>query len=73
MKLSFLNYSTKEIFVSYQDGSREVPRNMNTRWFGKWLSSYYEFKGWKREDFKVGAVRKYRLLGIEEKENDVPF
>lgn len=60
-------YTTKEIYNDYNDGSREMPRNMNMNWFGRWLSNYFEYKGWKREDQNNGGVRKFRLPSIEVK------
>jgi hypothetical protein len=66
-------YTTKEVFNSFNDNSREVPKSMNTRWFGRWLSSYFEFKEWKREDVNNGGVRKFRLTNIEIKEDEIEF
>lgn len=66
-------YTTKEVFNSFNDGAREVPKNMNTRWFGRWLSSYFEFKEWKREDVNNGGIRKFRLTNIEVKEDEIEF
>jgi len=71
-------YKTKDIYSSFNDGTREIPRNMNIRWFGKWLSSYFEFKEWKREDVNNAGVRKFKLSGfgepIEKEElTEIPF
>ena len=68
-------YTTKEIYNSFNNGSREIPRNMSTRWFGRWLSSYIEFKEWKREDVNNGGVRKFKLIGIKDsgKNEDILF
>jgi hypothetical protein len=48
---------------------------MSTRWFGRWLSSYIEFKEWKREDVNNGGVRKFKLIGIKDsgKIDDIIF
>ena len=62
-------YTTKEVYQSFNDGSREVPKNMNNRWFGRWLSSYFEFMGWKREDVNNGGVRKFKIIGCGQKED----
>lgn len=62
-------YTTKEILQSYNDGTRELPRNMNVSWFGRWLGMYFDFKKWKREDTTYGGVRKFMILGAEEKED----
>lgn len=61
-------YATKEILQSYNDGSRELPRNMNVSWFGRWLGMYFDFKKWKREDTTNGGIRKFSVSGFEEKE-----
>lgn len=62
-------YATKEIMQSYNDGHRELPRNMNVSWFGRWLGAYFEFKQWKREDTTNGGVRKFCVLGFKDKED----
>lgn len=61
-------YTTKEIMQSYADGVREMPRNMNASWFGRWLGMYFDYKKWKREDTTNGGVRKFMILGANEKE-----
>jgi len=70
-------YTTKEIMQSYADGVREMPRNMNVSWFGRWLGTYFEFKQWKREDTTNGGIRKFSISGFESKEdesnNDLEF
>lgn len=67
-------YTTKEIMQSYNDGAREIPRNMNVSWFGRWLGTYFEFKNWKREDTTYGGVRKFMITNLEEKETeDIEF
>lgn len=69
-------YTTKEILQSYNDGTRELPRNMNVSWFGRWLGMYFDFKKWKREDTTYGGIRKFMILGAEEKEettNEIDF
>ena len=69
-------YTTKEIMQSYADGSREMPRNMNVSWFGRWLGTYFEFKQWKREDTTNGGIRKFSINGFiteVEDENDLAF
>jgi hypothetical protein len=63
-------YTTKEIMQSYNDGSREIPRNMNVSWFGRWLGMYFEYKNWKREDSTYNGVRKFMITGPEETEED---
>ena len=63
-------YATKEVMQSYNDGHRELPRNMNVSWFGRWLGAYFEFKGWKREDSTNGGIRKFSVSGFESKFND---
>lgn len=62
-------YATKEILQSYNDGSRELPRNMNVSWFGRWLGIYFDFKKWKREDTTNGGIRKFSVSGFEQKED----
>jgi len=68
-------YATKEIMQSYNDGHREMPRNMNVNWFGRWLGMYFEFKQWKREDTTNGGIRKFSVSGFLEKDdsNDIDF
>lgn len=69
-------YTTKEILQSYNDGSRELPRNMNISWFGRWLGMYFDFKKWKRDDTTYGGIRKFMILGADEKEettNEIDF
>ena len=63
-------YTTKEIMQSYNDGSREIPRNMNVSWFGRWLGMYFDYKQWRREDTTNGGVRKFSVSGFEEKEKE---
>ena len=43
--------------TSYNDGHRELPRNMNVSWFGRWLGTYFDFKQWKK-DTTNGGIRK---------------
>jgi len=72
-------YTTKEVYDSYKQQDRELPKNMNSRWFGRWLSSYFEYKAWKREDINTGGIRKFKITGLETKkesineESEVPF
>lgn len=69
-------YTTKEILQSYNDGSREIPKNMTVSWFGRWLGMYFDFKKWKRDDTTYGGIRKFSIIGAEEKEsidNDILF
>ncbi len=70
-------YTTKEIKDVYNDGHRELPRNMNVSWFGRWLGMYFDFKQWKREDTTNGGIRKFSVSGFEVKEdaddNDIEF
>jgi VirE N-terminal domain/Primase C terminal 1 (PriCT-1) len=63
-------YTTKEIKDTYNDGHRELPRNMNVSWFGRWLGMYFDFKQWKREDTTNGGIRKFSVSGFEIVEND---
>lgn len=63
-------YTTKEIMQSYADGTREVPRQMNISWFGRWLGMYFDYKQWKREDTTNGGIRKFSVSGFESKEDD---
>lgn len=69
-------YKTKEIMNKYNDGSNEMPRTMTVSWFGRWLSAYFNYKGWKREDTIYNGVRSFSLTNIENSNNkndDVPF
>jgi hypothetical protein len=70
-------YTTKEILQSYSDGTREIPRNMNASWFGRWLGMYFDYKQWKREDTTYGGIRKFVITNLEEKiiedEDDIAF
>lgn len=68
-------YTTKEIMQAYNDGVREIPKNMNVSWFGRWLGMYFDFKKWKREDTTNGGVRKFCINGADEKEenDDIDF
>lgn len=61
-------YTTKEIKDAYNDGHRELPRNMNVSWFGRWLGMYFDFKQWKRDDTTNGGIRKFSVSGFESKE-----
>lgn len=61
-------YTTKEIMKSYNDGTREMPRNMNASWFGRWLGMYFDFKKWKRNDTTYGGIRKFNVSGFDNKE-----
>lgn len=61
-------YTTKEIKDAYNDGHREMPRNMNVSWFGRWLSMYFDLKKWDREDTTNGGVRKFSVSGFKSKE-----
>lgn len=63
-------YTTKEIMQSYTDGVREMPRNMNASWFGRWLGIYFDYKKWKREDTTNGGIRKFMILGANEKQEE---
>jgi hypothetical protein len=64
-------FRARDIYKSYSDGVREVPRNMNLNWFGRWISQYIEYKEWKREDVNNGGVRKFKILNLPEKENEL--
>lgn len=68
-------YTTKEILQAYNDGAREIPRNMTVSWFGRWLGMYFDFKKWKREDTTNGGVRKFSITGATEKDvnDDIDF
>lgn len=61
-------YTTKEIMQSYNDGARELPKQMNISWFGRWLGMYFDYKQWKREDTTNGGIRKFSVSGFESKE-----
>jgi len=61
-------YTTKEIMASYKSEERELPRNMNVNWFGRWLGMYFEYKQWKREDSTLGGIRKFSVNGFVSKE-----
>lgn len=63
-------YTTKGILDEYSNGAREVPRNMSARWFGKWISSYFEYRDWKREDVNGQGGRKFRFVGEVEPNNN---
>jgi hypothetical protein len=63
-------YTTKEIKETYCDGHREVPRNMNVSWFGRWLGMYFDLKKWDREDTTNGGIRKFSVSGFESKEEE---
>jgi hypothetical protein len=64
-------YTTKEIKETYCDGHREVPRNMNVSWFGRWLGMYFDLKKWEREDTTNGGIRKFSVSGFESKGEDI--
>ena len=67
-------YTTRDILTAYNDGTREMPRNMNMSWFGKWVSSYIIFKEWTKDDRVINGVRKFSLKGIETKgEPEIEF
>lgn len=70
-------YTTKEIKDAYNDGHREMPRNMNVSWFGRWLGMYFDLKKWDREDTTNGGVRKFAVSGFVSKEeinnDDIAF
>lgn len=71
-------YTTKEIMITYNDGTREIPKNMNMSWFGRWLGMYFDFKSWKRDDTTYGGVRKFKVNGFEdgkadELKDEIPF
>lgn len=57
------SYTTKEIYESYKNSHRELPQRMSLSWFGRWLSTYFDFKNWKREDVNYNGVRKFSLKG----------
>lgn len=71
-------YTTKEIKDAYNDGHRELPRNMNISWFGRWLGMYFDLKKWDREDTTNGGIRKFAVKGFVSKQqselnNEMPF
>jgi len=71
-------YTTKEIMTSYNDGIREMRRNMTAAWFGRWITMYLDFKGWNREFNTNGGIRKFKILkgegsAPEEELDDVSF
>ena len=61
-------YRTKDIFQEYKQKDKELPMRMNESWFGRWLAMYYDFKGWQKDETIFAGVRKYRLLGIDPKD-----
>lgn len=61
-------YSTKEIKEAYSNGHRELPKNMNISWFGRWLGMYFDLKKWDREDTTNGGIRKFSVSGFDSKE-----
>lgn len=64
-------YKTKELFEEYKSGDeREVPKNMGTKWFGRWLSLYFEYKEFKREDSNHNGERYFNLTNIKDQ---LPF
>ena len=66
-------YMTKDIMNEYNDGSREMPRNMNMSWFGRWVNMYVSFKQWKKDDIVLNGVRKFSVNGAEERELEIEF
>ena len=66
-------YMTKEIMNKYNDGTREMPRNMNMSWFGRWINMYISFKQWKKDDIVMNGVRKFSVTGADEKELELDF
>ena len=66
-------YMTKDILSKYNDGTREMPRNMNMSWFGRWVNMYVSFKKWEKDDRVVNGVRKFSVKGVEEKEPEIEF
>jgi len=69
------NYTTKEILSAYNNGQNEMPQRMNVSWFGRWLSSYFDFKEWKREDSNYNGQRSFIIVGCGSKEynNEIDF
>ena len=66
-------YLTKDILTKYNDGSREIPRNMNVSWFGRWIGMFIGFKGWEKDDRVINGVRKFSINGAEEREPEIEF
>lgn len=69
-------YTAKEILNSYNDGVREMRRNMTVSWFSRWVGMYINYKSWHREYSANTGERKFRLEGIgevSEKEVEVEF
>ena len=58
-------YYTKDIMRNFEfdEDTGDYPARMNTKWFGKWLSAYFEFKGWEKIDRKVQGQRGFNLKG----------
>jgi len=57
----------------YNDGTREMPRNMNMSWFGRWVNMYVSFKKWKKDDRVLNGVRKFSVTGVDEQEPEIEF
>jgi hypothetical protein len=66
-------YTTKEIYSKFNDGTREVPKNMSIRWFGRWLTEYFNYKSWTREDLNSHGVRKFKIINIEDDKDEILF
>ena len=48
--------------TSYNDGHRELPRNMNVpKLVQCWLGTYFDFKQWKREDTTNGVFVNFQF------------
>ena len=72
------SYKATELMSEYEsDKDREVPKTMNSKWFGRWLTSYFEYKKYGREDFKSNQLGRYfrlTLMNGKTTENiDLPF
>jgi len=66
-------YMTKNILSEYNDGTREMPRNMNMSWFGRWVNMYVSFKKWNKDDRVLNGVRKFSVTGVDEQEPEIEF
>ena len=70
-------YMTKDILSKYNDGTREMPRNMNMSWFGRWVNMYVSFKKWDKDDRIINGIRKFSVNGVDEqlgnKEPEIEF
>lgn len=58
-------YKTREIFSDFKsddDRAENMSKNMNSKWFGRWISDYFEFKGWRKEDGNANGTRYFNVV-----------